>query len=78
MLALEIRSLSKRYGPIRVLEDLSLRVERGQVYWLLGPNGSGKTTTIACAAGPSRRACRRHWCSTVVSKPAAKTTTPAW
>jgi ABC-2 type transport system ATP-binding protein len=49
--ALEIRDLCKRYGRTQVLFDLSLDVERGQVYGLLGPNGSGKTTTLNCALG---------------------------
>ncbi|MCP3918493.1 MAG: ABC transporter ATP-binding protein [bacterium] len=51
MSALEIRSLHKRYGRLRVVEDLSLRVGRGEIYGLLGPNGSGKTTTLSCALG---------------------------
>ena len=48
---LEIRSLHKRYGRVVAVEDVSLRVERGAIFGLLGPNGSGKTTTLACALG---------------------------
>ena len=51
MNALEIRSLTKRYGKLRVLEGVNLTVGTGQVYGLLGPNGSGKTTTLSCALG---------------------------
>ena len=54
MLAIEIRDLHKRYGSRSVIEGLSLQVERGQIYGLLGPNGSGKTTTLSCALGLMR------------------------
>jgi ABC-2 type transport system ATP-binding protein len=39
-------SLTKRYGPVRGIEDLSLTVEAGEIFGFLGPNGAGKTTTI--------------------------------
>jgi len=39
--------LSKRYKSLQVLQDLSLEVERGAIFGLLGPNGSGKTTTLS-------------------------------
>jgi ABC-2 type transport system ATP-binding protein len=51
MTAVEIRSLRKRFGRELVLHDVSMTVERGQVYGLLGPNGSGKTTTLSCTLG---------------------------
>jgi ABC-type multidrug transport system ATPase subunit len=51
MTALRIESLTRHYGSTVGVQDLTLRVERGQVYGLLGPNGSGKTTTLACALG---------------------------
>ena len=57
MPALEVRALSKRYGRAQAVENVTLTVERGQIYGLLGPNGSGKTTTLGCALGlirPSR------------------------
>lgn len=44
---LQINSLSRSYGSIRALDDFSLRVEPGSVYGILGPNGSGKTTTLS-------------------------------
>jgi ABC-2 type transport system ATP-binding protein len=44
--AIETVGLTKFYGPQRGIEDLDLRVERGEVFGYLGPNGAGKTTTI--------------------------------
>lgn len=43
---LETKQLSKSYGPVRAAEDISLTVDRGTAFGLLGPNGSGKTTTL--------------------------------
>ncbi|HBX49475.1 MAG: ABC transporter ATP-binding protein [Bacteroidetes bacterium RIFOXYA12_FULL_35_11] len=44
---LEINNLKKNYGKICAVDDLSLRIEEGNVYGILGPNGSGKTTTLS-------------------------------
>ncbi|MEA2106948.1 MAG: ABC transporter ATP-binding protein [Bacteroidota bacterium] len=44
---LEVNQLSKSYGNILAINNLSFTVNRGEVYGLLGPNGSGKTTTLA-------------------------------
>jgi len=43
---LEIRNVSKRYGEVKAVDDLSFDVPRGSVFGLLGPNGAGKSTTI--------------------------------
>jgi ABC-2 type transport system ATP-binding protein len=48
---IETRSLGKRYGDKVALEDLSLEVGAGEVMGFLGPNGSGKTTTIRLLMG---------------------------
>ncbi len=47
----ETVGLSKFYGPVRALNDLSMDVRKGEVFGLLGPNGSGKTTTIRLLLG---------------------------
>jgi ABC-2 type transport system ATP-binding protein len=44
---LQIKNLSKNYGSIRAVDNVSFEVKKGEVYGLLGPNGSGKTTTLA-------------------------------
>ena len=44
---LSISGLSKKYGKLRALDKLDLTIEQGNVYGILGPNGSGKTTTLA-------------------------------
>ena len=51
MAILTIQQLSKSYGRIRALDRLDLTVERGQVVGILGPNGSGKTTTLGIITG---------------------------
>jgi ABC-2 type transport system ATP-binding protein len=50
-LALEVAGLSKRYGEVVAVDDLSFAVEPGQVCGLLGPNGAGKTTTVRILLG---------------------------
>jgi ABC-2 type transport system ATP-binding protein len=44
---LSIHNISKRYGRIHAVSELSIDVNRGQVFGILGPNGSGKTTTLS-------------------------------
>jgi len=46
MTILQTNELSKRYGPIKAVNRLSLQVEEGQILGILGPNGSGKTTFL--------------------------------
>lgn len=43
---LEIQNLTKYYGKVRGVEDLSLKLEEGKVFGFIGPNGAGKSTTI--------------------------------
>ena len=51
MATLEVRSLTKWYGAIRGIEDISFALEPGEVFGYLGPNGAGKTTTLRCIMG---------------------------
>ncbi len=46
MVVLETKGLTKTYGKLKALDSLDLTIESGNVYGLLGPNGSGKTTTL--------------------------------
>jgi ABC-type multidrug transport system ATPase subunit len=48
---IRIEHLTKRFGDFVALNDLSFEVERGETFALLGPNGSGKTTTLKCLVG---------------------------
>ncbi|MFB0546604.1 MAG: ABC transporter ATP-binding protein [Anaerolineae bacterium] len=51
MAHLEILNLTKRFGPVTAVNDLSLEIAHGEFLVLLGPNGAGKTTTLRCVAG---------------------------
>ena len=48
---ISIRSLTKHYGSVKALTDLSLEVNRGEIYGFLGPNGAGKSTAIRTLLG---------------------------
>lgn len=48
---LSIKNLTKHFGRIKAVNDLNLEVKRGQVFGMLGPNGSGKTTTLGMLMG---------------------------
>lgn len=48
---LELKNLTKRMGNKNVVDDLSLTVNKGEIFGLLGPNGAGKTTTIRMIVG---------------------------
>jgi ABC-2 type transport system ATP-binding protein len=50
-IAIEVSGLSKSFNGREVVHDLSMRVRRGSIYGFLGPNGSGKTTTIRMLCG---------------------------
>ncbi len=44
--SIETRSLSKSFGDLKAVDDISFNVEKGEIFGFLGPNGAGKTTTI--------------------------------
>jgi ABC-2 type transport system ATP-binding protein len=48
---IEVQQLSKRYGRVTAVDDVSFRVERGEILGFLGPNGAGKTTTMRILTG---------------------------
>lgn len=51
MTMLDVNSLCKSYGSLNAVDGVSFSIERGEVFGYLGPNGSGKTTTIRCIMG---------------------------
>ncbi len=53
-IAIDLRALTKHYGTVRALHDVTLQVREGEFFGLLGPNGAGKTTLISIVAGLSR------------------------
>ena len=53
-MVLQTENLDKRFGRIHAVNDLNLRIESGMIFGLLGPNGSGKTTTLGMLLGVTR------------------------
>jgi len=49
--AIELQDVSRHFGPVRAVSDLTMNVPAGQTFGLIGPNGSGKTTLIRIVAG---------------------------
>src|SRR3569833_9580 len=50
-IVIDVEGLTKKFGGRAVVRDLSMQVKRGTIYGFLGPNGSGKTTTIRMLCG---------------------------
>ena len=48
---IELKDLTKKYGDFEAVNDLNLRVKKGEVFGFIGPNGAGKTTTIKMMSG---------------------------
>ncbi len=51
MIAVRMETLTKRFGAVAALDGVNLTVERGELFFLLGPSGAGKTTLLRCLAG---------------------------
>ena len=69
---LDVRGLSRHFGPITAVDNVSFAVERGEVLGFLGPNGAGKTTTMRMIAGypgAERRAAPASAASTSATDP---------
>ncbi len=54
---LEIKNVTKTFGDLKALDDLTMTVPKGAVYGLVGPNGAGKSTAIRCITGVYRQDC---------------------
>ncbi len=52
--ALEVEGLRRRFGGVLAVDDVSFRVDRGQIVSIIGPNGAGKTTVFNCITGVTR------------------------
>ena len=52
---IEVTGLTKRYGSMAVVDDISFHVDQGEIFGILGPNGAGKTTAVECLEGLRKR-----------------------
>ena len=53
--AVEVRELTKIYGNLRAVDGATFEVDRGEIFGIIGSNGSGKTTTVECLQGLRKR-----------------------
>jgi branched-chain amino acid transport system ATP-binding protein len=51
MAYLEINNVSKHFGGLKAVDEVTIQIEKGQIYGLIGPNGAGKSTLFNCVAG---------------------------
>ena len=51
MSIIKVENLTKTYGQLKAVDNISLEVEKGEIFAVLGPNGAGKTTTLECIVG---------------------------
>ena len=51
MTVIEVKNLTKKYGVLKAVDDLSLSVAKGEIFGMLGPNGAGKSTTFEIITG---------------------------
>ena len=59
---LTLSNLTKKFGPITAVDNLSISIEKGNVYGILGPNGSGKSTTLGIVLNVVNRTLGEgHW-----------------
>ncbi len=68
-IAIDVHGLTKSFGTRTVVHDLSLQVPKGEIYGFLGPNGSGKTTTLRMLCGLARLIPARATASATTSAP---------
>lgn len=54
MPVIEVAGLRKRYGDTVAVDDVSLTVDEGEIFGILGPNGAGETTAVECVIGLRR------------------------
>ena len=57
---IEVKNLTKRYGDLKAVDDISFSVDSGEVLGFLGPNGAGKSTTMNIITGRNSAALPRY------------------
>jgi ABC-2 type transport system ATP-binding protein len=67
-LAIDVQGLSKRFGTLQAVDNVSLQIEQGHITGFLGPNGSGKTTSLRMLCGLLTRTAVPARCSAMTSR----------
>jgi ABC-type Fe3+/spermidine/putrescine transport system ATPase subunit len=65
-MSIELKNVSKRFGEVAAVDNVSFSVKEGELVALLGPSGGGKTTVLRMIAGPTR-AVPSGWVKVAVS-----------
>jgi ABC-2 type transport system ATP-binding protein len=75
MNTIEVKNLSRQFGTVKAVEDISFSVPEAEIFGFLGPNGAGKTTTIRMLTGqlrPTAGSARVAGCDVVTERTALK------
>ena len=58
---IEVKNVTKKYGKVAAVEDISFTIQEGEIVGLLGPNGAGKSTTMNMITGFIEQTTRRYY-----------------
>ncbi|BDH79104.1 hypothetical protein MTTB_04830 [Methanothermobacter tenebrarum] len=61
-MVIEVKNLSKRFGDIQAVDNITFNVKEGEIFGFLGPNGAGKTTTVSAYKRTWRTLAPPQWC----------------
>ena len=69
---IELQGITKRYGDLTAVEDLTLTIEEGAVFGFIGPNGAGKTTTMRILTTLLRPTSGQAWICLLYTSPSPR------
>ena len=75
---LQLKSVEKAYGPVRVIKGVDLTIEKGEFVVFVGPSGCGKSTLLRMIAGLTEVTQRQHRSSTGATSPNCRRASATW